>query len=72
MNDPYHHCKYLNLDATRKIYAGMKLVLSECWGSVHLSLEAGFQSMDGIVSLVVLHLGAGTSKGVIQSPLIYT
>lgn len=43
----------------------MKSVLSECGGNVHLSLEVVLQCVDGVVPFVFLHLGTGTSEGVI-------
>lgn len=64
VNGPYHHSKYLNLD-TRKICAVVKSVLNERWGDVHLSLEVVLPCMDGVAPFVFLHLGTGTSEGVI-------
>ena len=49
----------------RKAYAVMKLGLREFWRNVHLSLEVALQSEDGVIPLVFLHVGTGTSKGVI-------
>ena len=43
----------------------MKLGLSELWGNVHQSLEVALQSMDGVIPPVFLHIGTGTSEGVI-------
>ena len=65
MNDSDHQWKRLALDRMRKAYAVMKLGLREFWRNVHLSLEVALQSEDGVIPLVFLHVGTGTSKGVI-------